>query len=446
MVWAVAIAIRASALWSAGPPVEGDAALRYDPIARNLLAGHGFSRSAQPPYQPDDFDQPLYPLFLAAIYGFTSGSPRAVTLVQAFLELVSLGLMLKIASALGLASSVSRLALALGLLCPFLPLISARLLTEALATCVLCLAVWFLSQAVCRGGRLWWGLAGASVAVCVLTRPDLVIAAIVMAAVAALIVGRSRRGSALPEILIALVAFTLAMAPWLYRNYRAFGAFRPLGGVTAQLGSGYERWLATWMDDPKYQQDFWWRALDRAGSTDFPAGKIAPEVRTAAVAALTLAKTRGRFDGEPESVFTELASNAEQQRPLRTRLLLPLRRAIMAWLRMPAYLPAGPLKWAAYALWGPFLILVAAGVAVLARTSQGTCWMLGGWIAGRTVLPLMSVAAMEPRYQMEALPACFLLASAGMTQLGWWVVSRVRPAAKGRLSERSGIQALFHSR
>lgn len=85
------IAIRVT-LIQRGDALSGDAGLRYDPIARNLASGHGFSKSKQAPYLPDDFDQPVYPLFIAAIYRLFDYSVSAVRLIQAAIELAILWL------------------------------------------------------------------------------------------------------------------------------------------------------------------------------------------------------------------------------------------------------------------------------------------------------------------------------------------------------------------
>src|SRR5258707_1185660 len=71
------------------PLVTPDSLTRYEPIARNLAAGHGFSRAAAPPYAPDGFNQPGYPLFLAAIYLAAGEDRRAVVLAQFGLELLT---------------------------------------------------------------------------------------------------------------------------------------------------------------------------------------------------------------------------------------------------------------------------------------------------------------------------------------------------------------------
>jgi hypothetical protein len=47
-------------LIASGPLLHGDAGTRYDPLARNLALGNGFSQAQEPPYTVNDFDQPGY--------------------------------------------------------------------------------------------------------------------------------------------------------------------------------------------------------------------------------------------------------------------------------------------------------------------------------------------------------------------------------------------------
>src|SRR3989338_4946887 len=40
----------------------------YHWLAKNLLAGHGFSWNSSPPYAPTQFRQPVYPMVLSGLY------------------------------------------------------------------------------------------------------------------------------------------------------------------------------------------------------------------------------------------------------------------------------------------------------------------------------------------------------------------------------------------
>lgn len=54
----------------------------YDQLTLNLLAGNGFSRQATPPYSPDLWRTPVYPLFLAIIYRIFGYEPFVAIFFQ----------------------------------------------------------------------------------------------------------------------------------------------------------------------------------------------------------------------------------------------------------------------------------------------------------------------------------------------------------------------------
>ena len=58
-------------------------AYQFDSIARNLLAGHGFSIMDDAPWEPDALRTPLYPLVVAAGYTLTGCLPPWVISISA---------------------------------------------------------------------------------------------------------------------------------------------------------------------------------------------------------------------------------------------------------------------------------------------------------------------------------------------------------------------------
>ena len=403
--------------------LTGDAAIRYDPIAKNLVNRNGFSKALVPPYTPDDFDQPLYPLIVAAIYAISNFSQAAVTIVQLLLELCTVWLIYLISLLLRLPVKVGYSAVLLALLCPVLPVFNGRILTEVPATFIITLSVYLLLSAKERGGK-WWFLSGVAMGAGLLTRPDLLISFGLLFAVIAAFAWSSNRKSCLAGLMGAILGSILMIAPWCYRNLKTFGELRPLGGVTSQVGLSYVKWLATWMDDPKYQQDYWWGAWDKGKTVSFPPYKLSLSERSVADQALSMAKAQGSFEGEPNWIFDNLTASAREQRPIKVFFVLPIRRTVMAWLRMPAYLEFTPAKVVFYLFWGAFLLLVSAGLMISAIKYKIALSVLFAWIAGRTLLPLISVLAIEPRYQIEAIPACIILASIAIDWFCIWIKYR----------------------
>ncbi|MEK7757122.1 MAG: hypothetical protein AAB385_07905, partial [Planctomycetota bacterium] len=69
----------------------------YHTIARNLIEHGAFSQSETPPFVPDTWRTPGYPLFLAAIMLVVGKSPIALVLVQQVLAVVNVLLLFHVA-------------------------------------------------------------------------------------------------------------------------------------------------------------------------------------------------------------------------------------------------------------------------------------------------------------------------------------------------------------
>jgi len=259
----IAIGIRLSVAVS-DIPIQGDAKTRYNPIANSLLDGHGFSRDFSPAHRPDNFDQPGYPLMLAAIYSVTSRSPRAVVMVQLLLELLILLPVLAIARELRLKRSAQMLVLVIGLITPFLAKYAGLLLSEVFASLMIYVCCYTLMRALresSNDGLRWWAISGVAAAISLLIRADTVILIGLMCAVAVILARPDTKQRRLQQIGLLIAGLVLAMTPWTLRNYYHFRSFKPLGNVAAQSNHPYVKWLNTWFDDPAELKTFWWEAL-----------------------------------------------------------------------------------------------------------------------------------------------------------------------------------------
>lgn len=350
--------------------LSGDAGSRYLPLATNLAHNHGFSLSTSSPYQVDDFNVPVYPLFVALVFIGTNDSIRAVVIAQLLVELLTVFILYLIARELGFSVNQQVAAVCLALLCPFLPLFAGKLLTEVLATFLLSLFLLCLLR-----GR--WAFAGLCGALALLTRPDLIIAVF---GVFLVITIRSRR---FKGAMVALAFAFLPLSLWSLHNYLASGSFSPLGRVTEQTKSPYAQWLSTWLDDPKQVHAAWWQPP---------------------------------FDTPPDDELRERTREAWQQYPIRTAVYIPAKRTVMTWLRLPTYVQGHALKTLGYLFWIALSMAAVAGTAVLARRREWVLLLLLSLVAGRLILPFVSALGAEPRYVIECLPACFILAVAWLNR------------------------------
>jgi 4-amino-4-deoxy-L-arabinose transferase-like glycosyltransferase len=200
--------------------------LTYDQIARNLVAGRGFSGASF--YYPPGSDVPtafwdaLYPLFLAGIYAIAGHSVPAVRAVQALLGAGAVGLTYVVGARLG-GRTAGLLAAAISALYPFFIYYSGQLLTETLFM-TLILSVFGAALALERFGGNWWALAlGALSGLAALCRAEAFPFGLALIAWTACRAGATREGRILVAA-IAVAALAAVMAPWVIRNQRTFGA------------------------------------------------------------------------------------------------------------------------------------------------------------------------------------------------------------------------------
>lgn len=373
LVIIVAVAIRLFIVLHEAKLIGGDDAGRHDVLARNLVEGNGFSKAFSPPYYPDDFDQPGYPFFVATIYRFTSGSLKAVIVVQLLLELTTLLLVLRISERLELFFSHKMFALAIGLVCPLLPIFSARIINEVLATFILTLNCYLLIKASRRENLAGWVYAGLACGFSLLVRPDLVIAVILMIMVASIVCWRYHRMRGSYLLICTLVCF-IVITPWAIRNYLCFSKILFLGRSSEQTYSGYARWLNTWLVDYNGMKKYWWLNLsDPSFQCEFPSNIFQDNEKERAEQALRLARDQGTFDGQPSKEFIALACEARQIRPLNTCFFVPVQRVFYTWGMMPEYIDSGLRRFSAlhhltrlsylfYLCWIIFTMFVLIGI------------------------------------------------------------------------------------
>lgn len=208
----------------------------YDEIALNVLAGEGFvSRTNWFGYEMRSWRPPLYPLFLALVYGVWGYSHLAVKVVQALIGAGTVILVWALARALRREAAL----LAGGLALVYGPLvtISAEVMSETLFCFFIALAAWLLI--VAEGRRNYLLLAGVTVGLAALTRP----VGLLWVPAFALVAVWRLRGEGVRRGLWVGVALLVVVLPWSARNGQVHGAWVPIsthGGFILARSNAFE--------------------------------------------------------------------------------------------------------------------------------------------------------------------------------------------------------------
>ncbi|MCH8053242.1 MAG: glycosyltransferase family 39 protein [Planctomycetes bacterium] len=198
----------------------------YYQLAMNL-AHHGrFSQSESPPFDPDTWRTPGYPLFLAIHMLIFGDSPRSVIVVQQLLNLVNTLLL----AFMAMKYMSTRRALLVGLLFVFEPyhhFYSLWLMPTTLFVTVL-LLIWHVWHRATAPGRWQWSaLLGALTGFAVLLRPLSILLPVVV------LVGlgiewfrqREKRKVLFRALGVTLAAMMLIVGVWVGRNKVVAGRF-----------------------------------------------------------------------------------------------------------------------------------------------------------------------------------------------------------------------------
>jgi 4-amino-4-deoxy-L-arabinose transferase-like glycosyltransferase len=178
---------------------------------------------------------PGYPLFLAGCQFVAGDNPLAARLAQAALGSLTVWLVYRLTrSIVGSDSKVPAIAAGLTAVHPYMILMSAVLLSEAVFVPLMLASLWGMAVLWDRetGGRAAAATAlgvGCASGAAVLTRPSwlLFVPAMLVAWAACRLVGRRPIGPAVRGAALAAAGFAAVMAPWWYRNATIYGEFVP---------------------------------------------------------------------------------------------------------------------------------------------------------------------------------------------------------------------------
>lgn len=251
------VALAARLAWVAlNPPVPEEILTRlndstdYDLLARNLLAGEGFSGRGG---NPSVIRAPLYPIFLALVYLLAGkGNLIAIAILQAFLSAGASVLTMLVARHLGAPRWAALLAGLADAMYPVFVYQSALILTESFHRAIQMAALLVTLRASLGTRLIPWFAAGLLWGGAALCRPAAIgIAAFV--GIWILIAARPRNFAR--RLLVAAVfgmGCWVVLAPWTARNYAVSGRFVPVAANlptalvhgTSHLSLHARRWFA----------------------------------------------------------------------------------------------------------------------------------------------------------------------------------------------------------
>ena len=278
---------------------------------------------------------------------------------QHFVDLLTCTLVFSVAYALA-GPVAAGFAVTFAALSPFLWLYANSVLTECLSTLLTTLAValWVLAlrpRATPRRARVLFFLGGLVAGLNVLVRIDGVF--LLPCLLAPLLLARARPPASaatdtapppprrdltgLGLCALALAGFLLAYGPWLARNYARFGQLHALGGQTDVSGremphTAFFLWFATWLVDEEQTPDtLYCFTKPRCVSTldTYPPEAFDTPAERAAVGRLFALRARNRnaYTPEIDAGYRHLALYRLRRHPIRTLIVLPLKRALHMW-------------------------------------------------------------------------------------------------------------------
>jgi 4-amino-4-deoxy-L-arabinose transferase-like glycosyltransferase len=203
----------------------------YHRLASNLLAGHGYSWDTRPPYEPNLYRPPGFPLILLALYRLTGPWFVAAIGLQALVGSAVIVLIFLLARRLGFSARMALLAAGVQALDPVAIHYCNALMTEAYTSVLLLLTLGCVARYRKSAHPAWLLAAGGVLSAGILVHPILLFLPLLLLAVPVLTpVTRTPR-----QFAAALAAVVLALAPasaWVARNWRA-GDFLGFSSVEA---------------------------------------------------------------------------------------------------------------------------------------------------------------------------------------------------------------------
>ncbi len=193
---------------------------RYETLALNLLHEGVYSASPAPPYIPEVQRTPLYPAFLALIYGLCGQSAAAVCGANALLGTLICFLIYKLSRRL-FDEATALIAALLSSFYPFTIYYIGVVGMETFLALLLVLATWSFVRSFQEGRLGSFMLSGALVGLVNLCRPFMLFFPLFF--LGAILISRPGLRAAGKRFVAFLIPLLLVAGPWYVRNTMLFG-------------------------------------------------------------------------------------------------------------------------------------------------------------------------------------------------------------------------------
>jgi 4-amino-4-deoxy-L-arabinose transferase-like glycosyltransferase len=424
----------------------------YVGAARELYEHHRFAipmpdwyppQERQKPVSPSYGRMPGYPALLAV-----ATQPAALPYGTIFERAKQAQWLLDIGTCLLVFLMARRLsgtaggffALAFAALSPFLCLFANAVLAETLATFLYTLTLWLWLEALFSPPaqkRVRLALGGVTTALAVLVRIDALL--LLLCLLIPWFFAKERQ-QARGGILLALSLFLAVYGAWLGRNFVRFGQLHVLGGQCDVRGkemthTAFFAWFATWLVDEVETPSTLYCLLRPeciSNTAAYPKTAFDSLEERREVDRIFLLRARQGLSEATDAGFRDLTWRRLRDHPLRTLLVLPLRRAYHQWISrndQPLRATTPVLPWPRVTrLFLPHLRTLSAlyvglallGVFALLRCRAAPCRLaaalLGLAITSRSAA-LALIGFVDARYLLEVHPAILVLASVAVASV-----------------------------
>ena len=382
-------------------PVANDGA-EYDAMARNILAGHGYSLDG---VSPDARRPPGYTLFVAFVYFFVGPRPLAVVALQVLLTMATPVVFRRVLTGIGLDHRHALVGSVACVLYIFPYIYVQQLITEPLTTFLVVVGAAVATRTWTIGfsapGQAF--LAGMLCALPALVKSQhaTLAGSFALFGVWTLVRQRSGRPRAMLGVAAFLLGVFLMIAPWGARNLVQFGSPHLLGkGMPGQglLYAQFEargRWLL-------------WTFWKEEYSGSLPTWKEYDEKRRAAYEAGSKAGM------DPDEIKMALALREIRDNPLEA-LRAYVVRAYSLWIMIPTS-KSETVRMVSVLVEIAILLAALTGLWLHRHLFKPRGFPLALFIGSQAVL--LPIITIEARYGVSLKP--FLLAGVGMLGLLAW--------------------------